>query len=248
VRKRLIFAIVGVLALVCASVAYSQGNANTTTTQISFSGVSSKGGTKSKPKQQPKLNLKIDSQGTAPDGQPGTSTNIVSTLPKGWSFNTKKWPKSQRCSKAKANQEQSAAKCPAKSKVGGGSTQVWAVGGAIKRRLTITAVVLTNGNLGAFVKSAPTDNPQVNKMLEGSIKGGVWNVSFDDTVQRPGGIFTGIRVLDFKFNGKTKVKGKTIGVAQSTGCSGGKWTLKVQNTYRVGGKGKAATDSVKCRK
>ena len=149
----------------------------------------------------------------------------MSTLPKGWSFNTKKWPKSQRCSKDKANKEQSAANCPAKSKVGGGSTTVWALGGpnatpkGIERKLTITAVVLTNGNLGAFVKSAAGSVPQVNKMLEGTIKGRVWNVAIDDTVQRPAGIFTGIRVLDFKFNGKTKVKGKTIGVTQSTGAA-----------------------------
>lgn len=252
-RKRMILALTGILALVLASVAYAQGpregTAQNTKTAISVSGVSAKGGTKSKPKQQPKLRLVIDSTTVNGQGQPGTSTKIKSTLPKGWKFNTSKWPKKDRCSKAAANQKQNANACPKRSVVGSGLTNVDANNGGIKRTLKITAVVLTNGNLGAFVKSGAGEVPQVNRMLEGTIRGGVWDVSIDAVVQEPvQGFPTGIRKLDFRFSGKTKVKGKTYGIAQSTGCSGGSWTFSVQNTYRTGGKGTPATDKVSCRK
>jgi hypothetical protein len=124
-----------------------------------------------------------------------------------------------------------------------------ALGGQIKRTLLLEAYMLTDGNMGAFVQTAAGQAPAVKRMEVGKVSGRVWNVAIDKVVQEPvPGIPTGIRTLDFGFkNAKAKVKGKTIGFAQSTGCSGGKWTTTVQNTYRDG-KGKPATDTVKCKK
>ena len=250
-RKSVIGALVAVLALAFASVAYAigEGTAANTQTSIAVSKVSSTGGTKKKPKQQPNIRLTIDSKTKSGTGQPATSTAIKTTLPSGWKFNTKSWPKAARCSAAKANAQQSAAACPKGSKVAGGSTLVFANGGGIKRTLSLSAYVLTDGNMGTFVSTAPGEAPAVKRMLIGKVSGGTWNVAVDKVVQEPvTGFPTGISVLDFKFSNATaKVKGKTIGIAQSTGCSGGSWTFKVQNTYRDG-KGTPATDKVKCKK
>jgi hypothetical protein len=251
VRKRVIGAVIGVLALVFASVAYAQnqGTTGNTKTSINVTNISTKGGTKKKPTQHTKLRLVITSDTVNGQGQPATSTAIKTTLPKGWTFNTKKWPKKARCSLTQVNTDQSTKSCPKGSKVAGGVTKVDALGGSIKRTLNLSAYVLTNGDLGTFVETAPGEAPSVKRMLKGKISGRVWDPQIDAVVQEPvKGIPTGIRTLDFQFkNAKAKVKGKTIGFAQSTGCSGGSWTFQVQNTYRDG-KGKPATDKVACKK
>jgi hypothetical protein len=251
VRKRVIGVIVGVLALAFASVAYAQnqGTAGNTKTSINVTGVSTKAGTKKKPSQKTKLRLQITSGTVNGQGQVATSTAIKTTLPKGWTWNSKKWPKKARCSAAKVNAAQSASVCPKGSKVASGKTNVDALGGKIKRTLLLEAYMLTDGNMGAFVQTAAGQAPAVKRMEVGKVSGRTWNVAIDKVVQEPvPGIPTGIRTLDFGFkNAKAKVKGKTIGFAQSTGCSGGSWTYTVQNTYRDG-KGKPATDKVKCKK
>ncbi len=251
-RKRVIGVIVGVLALAFASVAYAQnqGTTGNTKTSIRVSGLSStKGGTKKKPSQKTKLRLQIVSDTVNGQGQPATSTAIKVALPKHWTFNSRKWPKKARCSAAKANSAQSTSVCPPGSKVATGVTRVDALGGQIKRTLLLSAYMLTDGNMGAFVETAAGQAPAVKRMEVGKVSGRRWNVKIDKVVQEPvPGIPTGIRTLDFRFrNAKAKVKGKTIGFAQSTGCSGGSWTFTVQNIYRDGS-GTPAKDKVKCKK
>lgn len=270
-RKRVTVAAVAVLALVFASVAYAQereGTQQNTQTSIAVSGLSStKGGTKKKPKQQSKLRLVIDSKAINGAGQAGTSTSIKSTLPKGWTFNTKRWPASKRCSVQRVNVVDKSTKSCSGGKVAGGITNVLANNGGIDCGLRLSAYVLKKESgvpanaMGTYVEGGPGvrvgglgECPvQVNRMLVGTIKGGVWNVKIDTAVQEPTpGFPTGIKQLDFRFNGKVTTgkgkKRKTYGIAQSTGCSGGSWTFRVQNTYRIGGPGKTATDSVKCKK
>ncbi len=54
-----------------------------------------------------------------------------------------------------------------------------------------------------------------------------------------------IETLNFGLNGKTKVKGKTRGVIESTSCSK-KWTLKFDNVMTDGTLSDSA--SVACKK
>ena len=60
------------------------------------------------------------------------------------------------------------------------------------------------------------------------------------------GVPTAIRTLTFGLNGKTKVKGKTRGVVETTSCSGKKWTLKFENIVRDGKL--SDSRSVSCKK
>ena len=109
----------------------------------------------------------------------------------------------------------------------------------------MTAYVTTSGNLGLFLKA---DVPlSIRVMLEGKVKGNVINVAIPPQIQEPlPNVPSAIETLNFSLTGKTKVKGKTRGVVESTGCSGGKWTLKFQNVMTDG----SLTDSksVSCKK
>jgi hypothetical protein len=104
--------------------------------------------------------------------------------------------------------------------------------------------VLTNGNLGLWLEGTPLP---LNIMLEGKVKGNVLNVAIPLNVQEPApGVPSAIKTLSFSLNGKTKVKGKTRGVVESTSCSGGKRTLKFQNVMTDGSL--TDTASVACKK
>jgi hypothetical protein len=84
-------------------------------------------------------------------------------------------------------------------------------------------------------------------MLEGKVKGNVITVGIPINVQEPiPNVPSSIRTLSFSLSGKTKVKGKTRGVVESTGCSNGKWTLKFQNIMTDGSLNDSRT--VKCKK
>ena len=74
----------------------------------------------------------------------------------------------------------------------------------------------------------------LNVMLEGKVKGNVI-IAIPPQIQEPlPNVPSAIETLSFGLNGKTKVKGKTRGVVESTACSGGKWTLKFQNVMTDG--------------
>ena len=68
-----------------------------------------------------------------------------------------------------------------------------------------------------------------------------------DVYQPVPGLFTGITKLDVKFDAKIKVKGKTIGITQTTKCpKSKKWNFTFQNVLLGGGKIDNKT-SVNCR-
>jgi hypothetical protein len=238
-KKTLGLALVGALALSLVGVAYAQ--VSNTTMDLSFSAKPAKAGTKKKPKAV-KLNLGIEQATINGQGQPPTSTALKITLPKGLNWNGKAWAKKKRCSVTKANQAQSDSVCPKGSKVGKGLTVATAVG--TTENLTVSAFVTTSGNLGLFLRGEPLP---IAQMLEGKVKGRVINVKIPTGIQQPvPGVKSAIQTLRFGLTGTTKVKGKTRGVIQSTGCSGKKWTLKFENIVE-GGK-LTDTKSVACKK
>ncbi len=108
----------------------------------------------------------------------------------------------------------------------------------------MTAYVLTNGSLGLWLEA---DVPlPLSTMLEGKVKGSVINIAIPLTIQEPAtGRPVGDRDPHFGLNGKTKVKGKTRGVIESTSCAG-KWTLKFQNVMTDGSLSDSA--SAACKK
>ena len=239
-KKTLGLALVGVLALSIAGVAYAQSVSNTTM-DLSFSAKPGKAGTSKKPKAV-KLNLGIEQATKDGSGQPATSTSLKITLPKGLNWNGKSWAKSKRCSVKEANQAASKSVCPKGSKVGSGQTIAEAVG--TEETLTVDAYVTTGGGLGLFLTGQPLP---IAEMIEGKVKGRVINVKIPTGIQQPApGIKSAITTLKFGLTGKTKVKGKSRGIIESTSCSGKKWTLKFENIVE-GGK-LTDTASVACKK
>ncbi len=103
----------------------------------------------------------------------------------------------------------------------------------------------TSGNLGLFLKA---DVPlSIRVMLEGKVKNNVINVAIPSQIQEPlPNVPSAIETLSFGLNGTTKVKGKTRGAIESTGCSGGKWTLKFENVVTDGKL--SDSRSVSCKK
>jgi hypothetical protein len=254
-KKHVIGAMVAAISLIAAVAAYAVP-ASQSTLKVTAAASPSKAGTKKKPKPVT-LDLTIAGGTVTGSGQPSTTTGFVVKLPKQWNLNSKKYAKKNRCSLEAANTAKSASACPKGSKIGSGTSQALAANGQITQNLLISAHVLTNGSVGFFLTgSSPVS---VAVMLEGKVSGRTINVAIPSNVQEPiPGLATGITLLKVKFNGKTKVvktvkKGKkkvkknvTLGVIESTGCSGGKWTVNVTDTYRDGSKNVSA--SAKCKK
>jgi hypothetical protein len=235
-KKTLAAVLTGAFAFSMVGVAYADIN-DTTFDLSQFSASPSKSGTSKKPKP---VTLKLGVKGGTKSGtgQPSTSTSLKITLPKGLKWNGKAWAKSKRCSKG-VNSNSS---CPKGSKVGSGSVDAEALG--TPESIKVTAYVLTNGNLGLFLVGTPLS---LDTMLEGKVKGNVITVGIPIQVQEPiPNVKSAIRSLSFSLTGKTKVKGKTRGVVESTGCSGGKWTLKFQNVMTDGSL--SDSRSVSCKK
>jgi hypothetical protein len=239
-KKSLAVALAGVLALSITGVAYADIN-NSTFDLSSFSASPAKSGTKKNPKP---VSIKLAVKGGTKDGtgQASTSTALKITLPKGLNWNGKAWASSKRCSASKATMQRSDSVCPKGSKVGSGHTD--AVARGTKEPIDVTAYVLTNGSLGLWLEA---DVPlSIRTMLEGKVKGNLITVNIPPTIQEPlPGVPSAIEALNFGLNGKTKVKGKTRGVIESTSCAG-KWTLKFQNVMTDGSL--SDTASVACKK
>jgi hypothetical protein len=240
-KKTLAAALTGVFAFSMVGVAHAQIS-NTTFDLTQFSASPTKSGTSKKPKP---VTLKLGVKGGTKNGtgQPSTSTALKITLPKGIKWNGKAWASSKRCSVSKANQQRSDSACPKGSKVGSGHVDAVALG--TKEPIDVTAYVTTSGNLGLFLKA---DVPlSIRVMLEGKVKGNVINVAIPPQIQEPlPNVPSAIETLNFSLNGKTKVKGKTRGVVESTACSGGKWSLKFQNIMTDGSL--SDSRSVSCKK
>jgi hypothetical protein len=233
-------ALVGALTLAMTATALAQ----TTTMDASLRLSPSKAGTSKKPKPV-KLTLGIQGGTQSGTGQPDTSTRIKVQLPKGIKWNGKLWPKAKRCSASRATAQGSMGVCPKGSKIGSGHVTALGGGGGVVEEIDLTAFVTTGGHLGLFLEA--TQPVPIATMLEGKVSGQTINVGIPANIQEPvTGVPTGIRTLTFTVNGKTKVKGKTRGALESSGCSGGKWTSKVTNVLRTG----TLTDSpsVSCRK
>jgi hypothetical protein len=235
-KKTLAAVLTGAFAFSMVGVAYA--DINDTTFELSqFSATPAKSGTSKKPKP---VSLKLGVKGGTKSGtgQPSTSKSLKITLPKGLKWNGKAWPSNKRCSPT----VRSDADCPKGSKIGTGSVDAQAL--VTNEKITVTAYVLKNGNLGLWLEGTPLP---LNTMLQGKVKGQVITVGIPMNIQEPvAGVPSSIRTLSFGLNAKTKVKGKTRGVVESTGCKGGKWTLKFQNIMTDGSL--SDSRSVKCKK
>lgn len=232
-------ALVGALTLLMSSTALAQ-----TTMDASLKLSPAKAGTAKKPKR---VKLTLGIQGGTQDGtgQPDTSTRIRVQLPKGIKWNGKLWPKAKRCSASKATAQGSLSACPKGSKIGSGHVTALGGGGGVVEEIDLTAFVTTGGHLGLFLHA--TQPLPLDLMLEGKVRGQTIDVAIPANVQEPiTGVPTGIKTLTFSVNGKTKVKGKTRGALESSGCSGRKWTSKVTNVLRSGTL--IDSPSVACRK
>lgn len=252
-RRTLVGVLASLLTLAVAVSAWAVGSTANTEVSVKYTSSSKNAGTKKKPTATT-LNLVLRSKTKNGRGQPATSVSLNTLLPKGWNINSRRWPRSRRCDINKVNQQKDDSVCPKGSKVGAGKSV--AKGGAdeskpsgpsngITERIDVTAHVIKNGNIGFLLEGEPV---QVNpSMIVGVARGRKLNVKIPKTVQEPvPGVATGIELLQVKFNGRTRVKGKRIGILQTTGCSNRRWKLTFTNIFRSGRQ--SNSDTVRCRK
>ena len=235
-------------ALACAllsggAVAAFAVPASETTLDFQVKPSSTKAGTKKKPKI---TNLEVTITGDTKDGtdQPATSTALNTVLPKQWRINSERWPKNKRCDIQQVNQDKTTQSCPKGSKVGSGTSKAKVNKGGAEQNLVVTAFVIKNGDIGFFLKN--DGGASVNEMIVGNTVGGnKLNVKIPPQIQEPfPGLPTGITLLEVKFGGKIKVKGKNVGILDTTGCKNKKWKFTETNVYRDGKK--SDSDTVKC--
>lgn len=257
-RKYFVGALAVALTLAGATAAFGIGSADNTKVTVEINTSSAKEGTKRNPKPN-SVRLTLLGSTKNGKGQPGTSKRLELTLPKGWSWNANRWPRSKRCDIDEVNQAKSDSVCPKGSKVGTGKST--ATGGAdeaqpsgegngVQEKIDVTAHVIKNGNLGFFLEGEPVDvNPP---MIEGKLKGRTLSVIIPKTVQEPvPDVATGITKLNTNFTGriKVRVKGKrrTYGITENSGgCSKkGNWVFIGRNVMRDGTV--TDRDAVKCR-
>jgi hypothetical protein len=225
-----------VLCLSLSAVALAQkGDPNNTTNKLTVKVSPNKAGTKKKPKAVA-FTLGIAGGTKNGQGQPASSTSLNTTFPSGLKINSKSWPKKSACNLATMRAQKSPNSCPKGSKVGSGIS-IAKAGAALTENLKVTAYALTNGNIGFYLLGNPVP---LNKTLEGKVvkSGHGLNVVIDPDVYQPApGLFTGITKLEVKFGASAKVKGKKIGIIQSTSCpKSKKWNFGFQNVLLGGTK------------
>jgi len=253
-RRTLVGLLASLLTLAIAVSAWAVGSAANTEVSVNITTNSKNAGTKAKPKAT-SLNLVLLGKTKNGRGQPATSTSLNVVFPKGWVQNSKRWPRSQRCDINAVNAQGDDSVCPRGSKIGTGKSI--AKGGAdeskpsstsngITETIDVTAHVIENGNIGFFLDGKPvTIRPS---MIQGRVSGRKLNIAIPATVQEPvPGVATGIERLTTRFNGKTTVRGKRIGILETRGCSARKWTLSFTNVFR-GGARQTNRDTVRCTK
>lgn len=243
--KHLLVALVGVLTLGVALTAWASPAADSTL-NVTFKPGTKKGGSAKKPQAQ---TLRIVFRGgtTTGMGQPETATSLNTVLPKQWRINSERWPRSKRCDIAKANQMKSAKVCPKGSKVGFGRSQAKASDGGLTQNLDVQAFVIKNGDIGFYLNDLPPRVSDVDQMIPGQTFGGnKLNVKIPTNLQSIAGLDVGITLLTTTFNGRVRVKGKTIGVIESRGCPRrGPWRFTETFVYknRPGQSGATGKDS-----
>jgi len=242
------------LAIGGAVSAWGIGKASNTNVNLEITTSSALAGTTAKPKPN-SVNLTLFGTTKNRMGQPGTSTALELTLPKGWAWNASKWPLSKRCDIRKVIAAKSDSVCPRGSRIGSGKST--ATGGAdetkpsgasngVQEVIDVTAHVIKNGNLGFLLKGKPVAiSPP---MIEGKLIGRKLSVKIPKTVGEPvQGVTTGITKLNTNFTGRITVKGKLVGITSTSGgCVAGKWLFRGANVMRDGTV--RDTDTVKCRK
>jgi len=247
--RYLVVALVGVLTLGGALTAWAVTPAESTL-NVFFTPGTKSGGTTKKPQRQT-LNINFRGGTTTGMGQPATAVSLNTVLPTTWRINGERWPKGKRCDIAKANQQKSIKACPAGSKIGEGVSIAKGADGGVVQTLDIDAYVIKNGDLGFFLNSRPEGEVvAIDQMIQGQTFGGnKLNVKIPENLQEPlDGVEVGITKLTTKFTGKTRVKGKTIGIFESRGCPSSKrWRFTETFVYRGRATNKDS-DTAPCRR
>lgn len=253
-RTSFVVALACLMAIGGAVSAFGLGKASNTDVNLEIKTDSVQAGTAKRPRINA-VNLTLLGTTKNGMGQPGTSTALELTLPKGWAWNARKWPASKRCDIKKVIAAKSDSVCPSGSKIGTGKST--ATGGAdetkpsgkgngILEEIVVTAHVIKNGNLGFLLEGKPVAvNPP---MIEGKLIGRKLSVKIPKTVGEPvAGVTTGITKLNTNFTGTIRVKGRRFGItSNSGGCVAGKWLFRGANVMRDGTV--RDTDTVRCRK
>ena len=244
-RLKLIGAVIGVLTLAIVVTASQAATIGQTVLKVTGSVNTTKAGTKKKPKGLiVKLNMRQST--TVPsDPRPATTKGFKIVFPSTWKLNSKKWPKKSRCSQAKADSAKSIKPCPKASKVGRGvTTALVGEASAIKSTLTVSAHVLTTGNIGFFIS---TDIPiAVDEFLIGKVSGRTLTIQIPDRIRNTDAGKSGISVLNNSLGGSVGKGKKKVNLLEATGCKGRKWTVKFSNVAEDGTKTVNITS--KCRK
>lgn len=235
-------ALAGVLTLSIAGPAMADVANSTLDTSLKVS--PAKAGTPKKPKPL-ELTLRMEGGTKTGTGMPSTSTRLKVQLPSGIVWNGKAWPKKQRCDVNRVNRERSLKSCPKGAIVGKGHVTALAGDGSLVEEIDVTAAVTSAGNLGLFLDA--TVPVPIQTMLEGKVsKTGLIDVAIPANIQQPAlGVRSSIKTLTFTLEGKTKVKGRSMGVVASTGCKKS-WKMKVTNVLTDGSL--TDTASASCRK
>ena len=244
-RLKLIGAVVGVLVLAVAVTASQAATIGQTVLKVTGSVNTKNAGTKKKPKG---LTVKLDMRQTTTvpsDPRPATTKGFKIVFPSTWKLNSKKWPKKSRCSQARADAAKSVKPCPKASKVGTGkTTALVGEGGTIRSDLTVSAHVLTTGNIGFFIS---TDVPiEVDEFLIGKVSGRTLTIQIPDRIRNTDAGKSGISVLNNTLGGKAGKGKKRVNLLEATGCKGKQWRVKFSNVAEDGTK--TVNIDSKCKK
>lgn len=241
-RIKLAGALVGVLALAFAVVAYANPISDTEMT-VTGSASPSKSGTKKKPRNL-KVVVNMTQKTKSGTGQPTTTKGFKIVFPREWNINAKKWPKKSRCDDAAATRAGSATTCPKASLVGTGATTALIANGAVKSDLKVTAAVVKDGDIGFFID---TDFPvPIHQFLPSTLRGRTLTIEVPPDIRVTAAGPSGITVLNNTLKGSVRIKGKKRGLIESTSCKKKKWTVKFSNVAVDG----TLTQNItgKCRK
>jgi hypothetical protein len=233
-RKLVVGVLASALTLTGAVGAWAVASSETTH-DVTFRTGNKREGTPRKPRANT-LRLSLNQGTTTGSGQPATTTTINVGIPRTWRLNSERWPRRRRCNITTVNQRGTDSVCPRGSRIGRGRTKLLAADGGIEEFANIRAYVIRNGDLGFFIDSDPGEETEINTMVQGVTSRSRISIKIPRTLQEPvPGVKSAIDELTTTIAGSARIRGRSRGILETTGCPRRGWSFSLQSVYDDGG-------------
>ena len=244
--KLLVAALVGVLTLIGAVVAFAAPTSQTTA-DAQFTTGRAQAGTPGNPAPN-SFTVRLTMDTTTGTDQPETVDVINLQTPRQVKINSERYPRRARCDIRRVKQAGSDSSCPRAARAGSGVVNLEAGGGTIKEVADLRAWVARTGDVFIFLDSRPGQPVELNAaVLCQIVRQSLARCVIPEALQRPAGVKSTIERLRLTLRGRTRARGRTINLITTTGCRRRAWVFGIRLAMDDGGTIRDS-DRVPCRR